>query len=375
MLTVLAGITALLTAVKPATAQSAGQRGRAPGFDILAHQAEVARDAKRLDDAFDLYKRALKLKPTWEDGWWNAGSISYDIDEYKECAADFRSLAALKPDLAPTWTMEGLCEYQLRDYDAALRSLTQVQRMRFQENPELSHAARLHLALVLTKLGYFEKAIILLYRLTSGERQKTNEIIVAVGIAGLRKAWIPPEVPESEQDKVFKLGDAMATFMAGGDTKSAFDKFESALRDYPKEPDVHYRFGAFLLEQDPDRGIEEIKKTLELEPGYIPALVALARTYLKREDPETALPYAEKAVNLGPGNLSAHIALGQVLLAAGDSAGAAPELELVVKLAPESPAAHYSLAQAYAKLGRRADAEREREAFKRVRKEADAERQ
>jgi tetratricopeptide (TPR) repeat protein len=364
-------IIALLALASPANTQSARQGGRAPLFENLAHQAEAARDTKRLDEALTLYKRALKLKPTWEDGWWNAGSIAYDLDKDTECAADFRSLAALKPDLAPAWTIEGLCEYQLRDYDAALKSLTHVERMRFQENPELSHAARLHLALVLTKLGYFEKAIVLLYGLTLIERQKTNEIIVAIGIAGLRKPWIPPEVPESEQDKVFKLGDAMATFMAGGDTKGAFDKFEAALREYPKEPDFHYRFGAFLLEQDPDRGVEEIKKTLDLEPHHIPALLALARTYLKRSEPQTALPYAEKATMLSPGDLTARIALGQALLATGDAAGAARELELVVKLAPTSPAAHYSLAQAYAKLGHKADAAREREAFELARKTMD----
>jgi tetratricopeptide (TPR) repeat protein len=195
---------------------------------------------------------------------------------------------------------------------------------------------------------------------------------VAVGIAGLRKLWIPSEVPESEQDKVFKLGDAMAMFMAGGDAKGAFDKFEAALRDYPTEPNLHYRFGAFLLEQDPDRGIQEIKKALDLEPGYIPALVALARTYLKREEPQTALAYAEKAVKLSPGDLTAHIAVGQALLAAGDAAGAAHELELVAGLAPDSPAAHYSLASAYAKMGRKVDAAREREAFERARKSMDS---
>ena len=136
-------IISLLVLASPANAQSASQRGREPLFENLAHQAEVARDRMRLDEALTLYKRALKLKPAWEDGWWNAGSIAYDLDQYTECAADFRSLAALKPDRAPAWTMEGLCEYQLRDYEATLKSLTQVERMGFQENPELSHAARL----------------------------------------------------------------------------------------------------------------------------------------------------------------------------------------------------------------------------------------
>ena len=85
-------IAALLTLIMPTSGQSSGQ---APPFEDLAHRAEVARDAKRLDDALTLYKRALKLKPGWEDGWWNAGSIAYDSNQYKECASDFRRLAAL----------------------------------------------------------------------------------------------------------------------------------------------------------------------------------------------------------------------------------------------------------------------------------------
>jgi tetratricopeptide (TPR) repeat protein len=374
MYTIVVGIAALLTMATSAYAQSANQASHAPRFENLAHQAEVAREAKRLDEALTLYKRALELKPGWEDGWGIAGSIAYELEKYSECASAFRRLTVLKPDLVPAWTLEGLCEYQLRDYRAALKSLTQVQRLGFGENPELSRAARLHLALVLAKLGYSEKAIGWLNKLILTERNKTPEIIVAVGIAGLRKRWIPPEVPESERDKVLKLGDAMATFMRGSDPNDAFDKFEAALRDYPREPNFHYRFGAFLVARDPNRGIEEIKKTLDLEPGHIPALVALARIYLKRGEPQTALPYAERAVKLSPVDITARVTLGQVLLATGDTAGAVRELELGVKLAPESPELHYNLGSAYGRMGRKADAVREREEFSRLRKSMDSRR-
>jgi tetratricopeptide (TPR) repeat protein len=367
-----AGIAALLTVGTLAYAQSARPPGHAPRFENLVQQAEAARDAKRLDEALTLYKRALRLKPGWEDGWGITGSIAYELEKYAECASDFHRLTVLNPALVPAWTMEGLCEYGLRDYRAALKSLTHVQRLGFPGNLELSRAARLHLALVLTKLGYSEKAIAWLYKLIERERSGAPEIVVAVGIAGLRKRWIPPEVPESEQDKVLKLGDAMTTFMRGGDHKVAFDKFEAALRDYPQEPDIHYRFGAFLLEEAPDRGIEEIKKTLDLEPGHIPALVALARIYRKRGEPQTALPYAERAVKLNPVDTIARVTLGQVLLAAGDTAGAVRELELGVKLAPESPELHYSLGSAYGRMGRKADAVREREEFSRLRKLVDS---
>jgi tetratricopeptide (TPR) repeat protein len=366
MYTIVVGIAALLTMATSAYAQAAGQPGHAPRFENLVHQAEAARDAKRLDEALTLYKRALELKPGWEDGWGIAGSIAYELEKYSECASDFRRLTVLKPDLVPAWTLKGLCEYQLRDYKAALKSLTQVQRLGFQENLELSRAARLHLALVLAKLGYSEKAIVWLYEVIRVEWKKTPEIIVAMGIAGLRKRWTPSEVPESERDKVLKLGDAMATFMVGN-TKDAFDLFEAALRDYPKQPDFHYRLGAFLVGRDPDRGIAEIKEALELEPGHVPALVGLARVYLSRGESQTALPYAERAVRLSAGDITARVTLGQALLATGDAAGAARELESSVKLSPGSTSPHYILSQAYARLGRKEDATRERAEFKRLR--------
>jgi len=344
---------------------SPGQAQAAPSFDVLARQAAEARDADRLEQALRLYKTALKLKPDWEDGLWAAASIEYDQDKFKECSADFERLAALKPDHAPARTMAGLCQYRLHNYPAALRSLTEVKRLEYKEPPELARSARLHLALVLIKLNSFEEAIITLLDLTR-IAGKTPDIVVAAGVAGLRKAWTPPEVPESRRDVVFKLGDAMAAVMEQ-DSKQAMEKFAAVLRDYPNEPNVHFRYGAFLLQQDPERGIEEIEKSLALQPDHIPALIGLATTYLKRDQPQNARAYAEKAVKLGPGDFATHVTLGRVLLDTDDAAGAARELEAAVKLAPANPEAHLNLASAYARLGRNDDAARERREFRRLR--------
>jgi tetratricopeptide (TPR) repeat protein len=340
-----------------------------PSFEILSRQAAEARDARRLAEALSLYRKALKLKPDWVEGLWAAGSMEYDQDRYQDCSADFQRLASLKPDQPPGWTMAGLCQYHLRDYDSSLKSLMQAQRLGFQEGTELARAGRLHLALVLIKLSNFEKAIATLLELTRIDK-KTPEIIVASGIAGLREPWTPPEVPESERDKVFKLGDAMAAVMEQ-DSKEAMEKFGAVVRDYPEDPNIHFRYGAFLLQQDPDRGIQEIQRTLELKPDHIPALVGLASIYLKRDEPRSAREYAERAVKLAPGDFATHVTLGRVLLDVDDAAGAVRELETAVRLAPESPEAHFSLAAAYVKVGRKDDAAREREEFRRLRKIAD----
>jgi tetratricopeptide (TPR) repeat protein len=335
-----------------------------PTFEALSQQAETARNAKQLDKALGLYERALKLKPDWDEGLWNLGSIAYDLDRYAECAPAFRRLAGLKPNSAPAWTMSGLCEYKLRRYDAALESLSHAESLKFEEPAELGRAAWLHLALTLTKTGAFERAIAVLTDLTRKDK-KTPDIVVAAGIAGLRQQWLPSEVPEASRDLVFKLGDAMAAVMEMN-FKEATEKFEAVNQQYPQEPNVHFRYGAFLNIQTSDRGIEEIKKAIELAPDHVPALVGLTAIYLKRLDVDAALEYGERAVKASPGDFSTHIALGRALLAKDNPARAAAELEAAVKLAPASPDARLSLASAYSRLGRKEDSARELTEFKRL---------
>jgi tetratricopeptide (TPR) repeat protein len=336
----------------------------APSFATLSQQAQAARDAHQLEKAAGLYKQALKLKPNWQDGLWSLGSIAYDLDRYSDCATAFQKLSKLKPDGAPGRTMSGLCEYKLHNYGSALDSFTHVEQLGFNENAELARAARLHYALVLSKTGNFEKAITILTDLTRVDK-KTPEVIAAAGIAGLRRPWLPAEVPESERELVYRVGDAMTSAMEL-DYTAANQKFEELLQAYPSEPNVHFRYGALLHIQDADRGVEEIQKAVELAPDHVPALVSLSVILLKREDAKGALEYAERAVKAAPSDFSTHVVLGRALIATEEPARAAAELEIAVKLAPGFPEAHFSLATAYNRLGRKEDAAREQAEFKRL---------
>lgn len=333
-------------------------------FSALSQQAQAARDAHRLPNAIELYMKALQLKPDWVEGLWNLGSIEYDLDHYKECVLAFDQLAQVKPDEAPAWTMAGLCQYKLRNYRPALDDLGHADQLGFKENAELARAGRLHYSLMLTKAGMFERAIAVLTELIRSDK-KTPEISVAAGIAGLRRPWLPAEVPESDRDLVYRMGDAMASAM-DLNFKEANQKFEALLQAYPSEPNVHFRYGALLNLQDSDRGIEEIKKAVAIEPDHVPALVSLSVILLKRENPQAAREYGELAVQAGPGDFSTHIVLGRALIACDDPARAVTELQQAVKLAPNDPDAHFSLATAYGRLGKKEDAARERDEFKRI---------
>src|SRR5580698_10832533 len=167
----------LVAALLAISRANAAQAPPSP-FSTLSTQAQAARDAHQLDKALDLYKKALKLNPNWEDGLWSLGSVAYDLNRYKECVSAFGKFLEMKPDAAPGWTMAGLCEYQLRNYGSALDDFAQVEKLGFVENAELARAARLHYALMLTKSGSYEKAITVLTELTRVDK-KTPELVAA----------------------------------------------------------------------------------------------------------------------------------------------------------------------------------------------------
>ena len=364
-------ILALLMLAPPAGARiGAPPKSAGPAFEELVKQADAARDANKLDDALILYKRAVKLRPAWDEGWWAIGSIAYDQDKYPDCAQAFNRLVALKPALAPAWIMSGLCEYRLHEYGTAYRNLLRAEGLHFEGSPELAKVGRYHLALLLIKNASFERAIVLLNFL-SRSGGTTPEIAAAAGVAGLRRPILLSEVPEADRDLVLKFGNAMAAAFAQ-DPKEAVSRFQEAIEAYPTVADIRYRYGAYLMNSDAEKGIEEVKKTLELDPAHVPALVTLTIRYTIRGEFNSAKAYGERAVKVDPYNFVPHLVLGRAHLGARELPNAVRELEMATKLASDSADAHFSLAAAYAQSGRKADAARERAEFQRLQKLIDS---
>jgi tetratricopeptide (TPR) repeat protein len=343
---------------------------QAQTFDTLARQADAARDADRVEQAIGLYRRALRLKPAWADGWWSLGTLLYDADRHADCADAFTRFVALKPDVGPAHALLGLCEFGRRDYDAALRHLLRARELGFAGNEPIREVALYHTALALILKSNFERAIEQLAALPPAGHSAAA-VRNAAGLAALRMPLLPDQVPERDRDLVNRMGEAIeAEFDRRQDDAARL--LESILAQYPKAPEVRYTYGSLLLQSDPARGLAMLKSELEISPDHVPALAAIAYEYLKENDAASALPYARSAARLAPGDFAARIACGRALLETGSLNQAIEELEAAVRLAPDSPDAHYALANAYARAGRAENAERERKEFARLRKLVDS---
>jgi predicted Zn-dependent protease len=333
-----------------------------PSFRDLAARAAAAREADRVEDAIGLYRRAVKLRPSWDEGWWYLGTLLYDRDRHADAAQAFEQFVLLKPDAAPGWALRGICEFQARNHDAALRYLQRAALLGLKGEDPVAQAARYHLAVLLVRQSDFELAVEPLTALARAQPE-SGRLVEAIGLMVLRLPYLPSEVPAEKRELVQMAGAAGYAFLARqGDV--AARRFEALVARYPQTANVHYGHGVFLLSQAPDRALEEFKKELEVQPDSVYARLQIAFELLKRTDAAAARPYAEEAARLAPRLFATRYALGRALVELGEVAPGIVELETAAGLAPDSPEMHFALARAYSRAGREADAERARETFR-----------
>ena len=360
----------LVSAFLLAACACAAQQKPAPSFAQIEKQAEAARAEKRVDDAIRLYKRAIAMQPSWDEGWWALGTIYYDLDRFDEGRTAFRRLTVIKPEVGLPWAMLGLCEYETKHYEEALQHLRQGTDLGVEQDQSISAVAHYHLALLLTRFTEYEAAMKVL-SVFAQKNVNSPSYVEAMGIASLRKPLLPMEVPPTEHQLVMDTGRVMYDAAALHTTEAAAE-FKILLDKYPETPNIHYLYGSFLLFSDADGGLAELKKEIEIGAN-VPAMVTIANEYIQRKQFTDALPYAKKAAELDPQSFPALTVYGRVLVEGDiDPQRGLTQLEEARKLAPTSPQVRIALAAAYTKAGRKEDAAKEREAFSKLRKEIDA---
>lgn len=349
-----------LAALSP-PAGPAAARPQGPGYQQLLTQATAAREANQAAAAIPLYQKLVRLRPAAPENWWYLATLLYDTDRYAEARDAFRKVVARVADNGPAWALLGLCEFQTKEYPAAGMHLETGLRIGLDKQPQLAEVAHYHYALLLTKVGEFERASAELFEFARAGKEDPA-MVMATGMAALRKPLLPAELPEADRELVLQAGRAVYD-AAARKAELAQKEMEQLVARYPAVPQIHFIYGSYLMFSEPDRGLQELQRELEISPRHVPARVGLIVEYLKRGETSSALPYAKEAVELAPKDFVTHTLYGRVLVESGDVKPGITELELAAKLAPDSPQTRVALAAAYAKAGRKEDAARERAVF------------
>ncbi len=350
--------------------RSASAAKSSDAFEQLGQAAKQAREDNRDDSAIGDYRKALELKPDWDEGLWYLGTLLYETDDYLDACTVLRRFLAQNPRNGYGWAMLGLSEYESHQYTRALDHLQQGVVAGLGDDKNMRTTVSYVTAILLTRSEQFDESMdLLLSRVASGA--DTSPLVEPLGLAALRLPFLPAEIPAGSRGMIRIAGEAVLALEEQhyAEADNLFNQLETS---YPDQPGVHFLIGVHLLDSRPEDAIKELKREIEISPSHVPAKLRLADQYIKQQNVDLGIQYAHEALQLAPKNASAHMVLGEGLIAKGDSAGGIHELEAARDASPDMVRVHWDLVRAYTAAGRVADAQREKSEIERLGKEDEA---
>jgi tetratricopeptide (TPR) repeat protein len=111
---------------------------------------------------------------------------------------------------------------------------------------------------------------------------------------------------------------------------------ESAQKFSPQSTEIDYLFGVYASQaSDPAQADSYWKKTLELDPKHLRALLAISVQLLHDKNPADALPYLNRAIEAEPASWRAHSLLAQALVSQGQNDEAIQHAQRAIDLGHE----------------------------------------
>ena len=178
------------------------------------------------------------------------------------------------------------------------------------------------------------------------------------------------------------------------------------VQEVPDEAKKMYLSGIEEIKTDREKGLNKLKRAIELFPTYFDALSLLGREYLFSNDFREAYPYLIRAVDINPRSFASYYNLGYAFYYLNEISAGLLAARAAIMLAPadvdarvlygillrvsskdeeaisellkanslsrnENPEAHWQLALVYNKLGRNEDAAKELELYIKVKPNID----
>jgi len=256
--------------------------------------ADCAIRQKRLDEALDLYNKALDDDPSLTDAYLNLAIIYMDRDQSEKSIECLRNLITRKPNdgaayelLAKAFIKAGSHEDAAQAYRAAVEYEPGLQKY-------------------LTDKNLRSQAAELLYKSAVAQFQ-AKQLRESIDEIGAAKAL------HHKGKHDFLLGNA---HYALGELNEALAAYTEASRYLPNKPEIPNNVGNILLKQGKHKqAIATFRLALELKPSYPQAYNNLGICLRKQGLIQEAIAAYKKALSLKPDYATAYYNLGNAYAA------------------------------------------------------------
>jgi tetratricopeptide (TPR) repeat protein len=167
-------------------------------------------------------------------------------------------------------------------------------------------------------------------------------------------------------------------FEIQGKYTEAVAEYRKAIAKSPAAVNLHYRLARAILMESHDPAAlevarEEFEEELILNPGDAVAHYQVGQILLAQQKRAEGIERIRKSIDLDPNFSRAMVALGKLRMEDREFDEAIAVLEAAVKIAPSSEGARYTLMRAYRRAGRNDDAMKQKEELETLQKPPEGE--
>jgi protein O-GlcNAc transferase len=306
-----------------------------------------------LAQAETLFRRAVEQRPNYPEGFNNLGSLLQQQGRLDEAIAAHRRAIALRPDYAAAHCNLGNALKRQGKLDDALAAYRHALKLK----PDYAEACN-NLGVVLQQQGKLAEALDA-YGQAIKLRPNDLEAVYNLGVA-LQQQGRLQEAGAAYQQIIRQSPNNPAVYVNLGGVQQELGRlddavaaFEHAIGLNPGYAEAHYNRGVVLQQQGRlDDAIAAYRQAIARKPDYVEAVTNAGIVLQELGRLDEAATAFRQAVKLRPASPEPHNNLGIALLACGQAADAVTAFQRALALKPDYPEAFYNMGNAWRELGK-----------------------
>ena len=350
------------------------------GFAARVGLAQQQLKQRKYDEALRTVNALLTVQPKHPSPKYLRALIAFEKKDYKLAAEQLTDVVRLVPGFVPGRMLMGSAQYALGNYEQARINLQYV------VNEAPTHIqARKMLASTFLKLQSPTNAMKVLGDTKS---ESDSQLLAMMGKAALysgdlnkgveyyKKAIsVSPDEPSiraelanlylnkglykdaiTELEKINGAGQGQAkkmiiyAYIRDQNFDAALKEAKALAEKYPNDASITSIFGAIELGRgDRNKARSYFKKSLAIDPKFIPAINSLARLDYEEGHLDTAESWFDKILQKQPDSLSAQLGMAQIEEKRGNSSKAVEWIEKAAKSNPKALTPIFILTNIYLK--------------------------
>jgi protein O-GlcNAc transferase len=288
---------------------------QADHFQALSLLGIIAAQTRRTQEAADLLRRAVAVKPDDATAASNYSKVLTELDRFDDALLSYERLLKLKPDYAEGYNSRGVVLQKLKRPAEALASHEQALKLK----PDYAQAYY-NRGVVLRALNRPQEAL-MSYERALAIRPDYAEGYNNRGVL-LQELGRPLEALHSYERALAIKPDDAEVYSNRANALQALGRLEDALASYdralalnPQYSEAHGNRGNVLRELERfDEALTSYERALAIKPDYAEVHNNRGVVLQKLERPEQALRSYERALEIKPNDVEVHGNLGNALV-------------------------------------------------------------